>query len=345
MIYRSKAPLRIGFAGGGTDVSPYSDIYGGAILNATISLYARASIEPLSEPKIILQTLDQGVTQEYDLQRELPTDGTLDLLKAVYNHINTRLHPIEQGFRLCTYVDAPAGSGLGSSSTLVVAIIGAFVEWLKLPLGSYDVAHMAYCIERKELGMAGGKQDQYAATFGGFNYMEFFEGDKVIVNPLRINKSYINELENNMLLFYTSQSRVSAKIIEEQQQNVKENNRSSIEAMHVIKRQATEMKEALLVGKIDRIGELLHEGFVYKKRMAQSVTNARIDEIYETALKAGALGGKVLGAGGGGFMLFYCPDFKRYQVMHSLVQFDGMFKAYQFVKDGLFTWKSESSYA
>lgn len=272
-----------------------------------------------------MQTLDQGLASEYGLHGDLPIDGNMDLLKAVCNHFRSR-HRIDGGFRLCTYVDAPAGSGLGSSSTLAVAIAGAFVEWLRLPLGSYDIASLAYRIERGELGMAGGKQDQYAATFGGFNYMEFFKDDKVIVNPLRVDKACTNELENNLLLFYTSQSRISARIIEEQQRNVTNNDRDSVGAMHVIKEQATEMKEALLTGRIDRIGELLHEGFVYKKKMASSISNPLIDRIYETALEAGALGGKVLGAGGGGFMVFYCPDFKRYQVMQSLAPFNGIFQ-------------------
>ena len=166
--------------------------------------------------------------------------------------------------------------------------------------------------------MAGGKQDQYAATFGGFNYMEFFRDDKVIVNPLRIDEAYVNELESRLLLFYTSQSRLSASIIEEQQRNVQSNNRSSIEAMHVIKQQAAEMKEAMLTGRIDRIGHLLHEGFVYKKKMAEGISNSWIDEIYEAAMEAGAEGGKVLGAGGGGFMMFFCPDARRGQVYNAL---------------------------
>lgn len=245
MIYRSKAPLRIGLAGGGTDVSPYSDLYGGAILNATVSLYAHATIEPTDEPQIVLRALDRNQTLRYELQSELPIDGVLDLHKGIYNHVVSQFGPIESGFSLNTFVDAPAGSGLGSSSTLVVAILGAFAQWLRLPLGSYDVAQRAYRIERDELGMAGGKQDQYAATFGGFNYMEFYD-DRVIVNPLRIKREYINELENNLLLYYTSKSRVSAEIIEQQQQNVLSDNRSSVEAMHVIKQQAAQMKEALL---------------------------------------------------------------------------------------------------
>ncbi|MCC8087705.1 MAG: dehydrogenase [Rikenellaceae bacterium] len=338
MIYRSKAPLRIGFAGGGTDVSPYSDIYGGAVLNATISLYARASIEPIPDKKIILQTLDRGEKYLYDLAPELPIDGCMDILKGVYNHISAKYGIIKEGFRLSTSVDAPAGSGLGTSSTLVVAVIGAFTEWLKLPLGNYDIAHMAYEIERSELNIAGGKQDQYTAAFGGFNYMEFFGEDKVIVNPLRIDKTHINELENNLLLYYTSTSRFSAEIIKEQQLNVQNDNKSSIEAMHVLKQQAMEMKEALLTGRIDRMGELLHEEFMYKKRMARSISNSGIDEIYKTALESGALGGKISGAGGGGFMVFYCPDIKRYDVIKALEKFNGKFKLYNFVKDGLFTW-------
>src|SRR3954470_7250893 len=193
MIYRSKAPLRIGLAGGGTDVSPYSDLYGGAILNATISLYAQASIEPLADDRIVLQANDRGETESFDMTEQLPINGHLDLLKGVYNAIYKDYNSIRSGFRLTTFVDAPAGSGLGTSSTLVVAIIGAFAEMLRLPLGEYDIAHYAYEIERKDLLMTGGRQDQYAATFGGVNYMEFFGEDKVIVNPLRIKQQYLFE--------------------------------------------------------------------------------------------------------------------------------------------------------
>ncbi|MDB5253511.1 MAG: dehydrogenase, partial [Flaviaesturariibacter sp.] len=196
MIYRSKAPLRIGLAGGGTDVSPYSDLYGGTILNATISLYAQASIEPLDEKKIILVANDRGESQTFDWSAELPIDGTLDLLKGVYNAVQKDFGASNGGFRLSTFVDAPAGSGLGTSSTLVVAIIGAFTEMMRLPLGEYDIAHYAFEIERNHLKLAGGKQDQYAATFGGVNFMEFYGGDKVIVNPLRIKQQYLFELEN-----------------------------------------------------------------------------------------------------------------------------------------------------
>jgi D-glycero-alpha-D-manno-heptose-7-phosphate kinase len=338
MIYRSKAPLRIGLAGGGTDVSPYSDLFGGAILNATISLYANATIEPNSDNKIILEAIDRNERQQFAGTAELPIDGTLDLLKGVYNRVQKDYGVKETGFRLSTFVDAPAGSGLGTSSTLVVAIIGAFTEMLRLPLGEYDMAHYAYDIERKDLGLAGGKQDQYAATFGGVNFMEFYADDKVIVNPLRVKQQHLFELENNLVLYYTSTSRVSAEIIKKQIQNVTDNKGKSIEAMHQLKQQAQRMKEALLKGRLNEIGEILDYGFQQKRQMAEGISNPLMEDIYDTAKKAGATGGKISGAGGGGFMIFYCPGNAKYSVMQRLEKFGGYSRNYQFVEHGLKTW-------
>lgn len=338
MFYRSRAPLRIGLAGGGTDVSPYSDLYGGAILNATISLYANASIEPIEENAIIVQALDRREEQRFEWNNQLPINGKLDLLKGVYNRIQHDFGVPLTGFRLSTYVDAPAGSGLGTSSTLVVAIIGAFYEMLRLPLGEYDIAHYAYEIERNDLKLAGGKQDQYAATFGGVNFMEFYEGDKVIVNPLRIKQQYLNELENNLVLYFTSTSRESADIIKEQVKNVNQKNEKSIEAMHQLKEQARMMKEALLKGRLHEFGEILDFGFEQKRQMAANISNSSLDEIYYAAKRSGATGGKISGAGGGGFMIFYCPGNCRYKVIETLEKFGGQTKPYLFTKNGLNTW-------
>ena len=338
MIYRSKAPLRIGLAGGGTDVSPYSDLYGGAILNTTLSLYANATIEPLEENKIILEAIDRNERQEFEWNAELPIDGTLDLLKGVYNRIQKDYGIKQQGFHLSTYVDAPAGSGLGTSSTLVVAIIGVFAEMLRLPLGEYDMAHYAFEIERKDLNLAGGKQDQYAATFGGVNFMEFYGDDKVIVNPLRVKEQHLFELENNLLLYYTSTSRESAEIIKKQSKNVTDNKEKSIEAMHQLKQQAQRMKEALLKGRLNEFGEILDFGFQQKRKMAEGISNPLMEDIYETAKKAGATGGKISGAGGGGFMIFYCPANTKYKVIKNLDNFGGRHRNYQFVGHGLKTW-------
>ncbi|HEX2630138.1 MAG TPA: dehydrogenase [Chitinophagaceae bacterium] len=338
MIYRSKAPLRIGLAGGGTDVSPYSDLYGGAILNATVSLYANATIEPIDEKKIILETIDRNEKLEYDWSLSLPIDGKLDILKGVYNRIQKDYGIKEQGFRLSTFVDAPAGSGLGTSSTLVVSIIGAFTEMLRLPLGEYDMAHYAFEIERKDLALAGGKQDQYAATFGGVNFMEFYGDDKVIVNPLRVKQQHLFELENNLVLYYTSTSRESAEIIKKQTRNVTDKKERSIDAMHQLKQQAQMMKEALLKGRLNEIGEILDFGFRQKKEMAEGISNPLMEDIYDTARKAGATGGKISGAGGGGFMIFYCPGNSKYNVIQSLEKFGGKHRSYQFTEHGLKTW-------
>jgi len=339
MIFRAKAPLRLGLAGGGTDVSPFSDLYGGLVLNATINMYAYATIIPRDDGKIILNCKDRNERIEIESAEFLEINGKLDLLKGVYNRVVKEFIKKALSFELLTDVDAPPGSGLGTSSTLVVAVLGAFVEWFNLPLGEYDIAHLAYEIERKDLKMAGGKQDQYAATFGGFNFMEIYSDEKVIVNPLRMKREYVNELEFNLLLYYTKTSRISSKIIEAQTNNVIRKREKSIEAMKKLKEQAIMMKEAILKGKLDEIGEILRFGWEYKKQMADGITNPLIDEVYEAAIRRGATGGKISGAGGGGFKMIYCPNNTRYRVMEELQKFGGEFKRYQFVKDGLISWK------
>ncbi|GAB4378179.1 MAG: dehydrogenase [Salibacteraceae bacterium] len=340
MIVRSKAPLRIGFAGGGTDVSPYSDQYGGAILNATINLFAYATIEPANDGMVTFHAADKGLTVTHRATEQLPVNGKLDLQIGAYNRIVREFAGEPLSFKMTTFIDAPSGSGLGTSSTLMVSILGAFAEWLSLPLGEYDIAHLAYEIERLELGMLGGKQDQYSATFGGFNFIEFFADDKVIVNPLRIRSNYSNELAHNLVLFYTRSSRESSHIIERQRDNVQAKDQSAIEAMHKLKEQSMMMKEALLRGEIDRMGEILHFGWENKKKMADGITNEMIDGFYNAAMRAGATGGKISGAGGGGFMIFYCPGNTRHRVIRALVELGGIVQPFQFSKEGLLTWKA-----
>ena len=337
-IFRSRAPLRLGLAGGGTDVSPNSEQFGGAILNVTISLFAFANIEETNDGQIEFESKDFEMVEKYKLNAEIPSGGKLNLLKGVYNRIQKDFPFTVKGLKIITYVEAPPGSGLGSSSTLVVAIIGAFVEMLNLPLGEYDIAQYAYDIERIDLQLAGGKQDQYATTFGGFNYMEFYKDNKTIVNPLRIKADYIHELENNIVLFYTSTSRDSASIIEQQINNVKNNNKQSIAAMHNLKSQAVMMKEALLRGELDKMGEIFDYGFSQKRNMAEKISNDLLEMIYQAAKKAGASGGKISGAGGGGFMIFYCPSNTRFNVIKTLEQFDGHLLNYTFTKNGMSHW-------
>ena len=338
MIIRSKAPLRLGLAGGGTDVAPYSELFGGTILNATISMYAYATISPRDDNKIVLNSVDKNEHYTFGSNTVLPIDGKLDLVKGIYNRVVKDFTKKPLSFELTTYVDAPPGSGLGTSSTLVVAILGAFAEWLGLPLGEYDLAHLAYEIERIDLGMAGGKQDQYAATFGGVNFMEFSKDDKVIVNPLRIHEKYLDELSHNLILYHTETSRLSSIIIEQQSKNVTDRNEKTIEAMHKLKEQAVMMKEALLKGELGKIGEILDFGWQFKKNMAAGITNPFIDTIYSTAIQHGATGGKISGAGGGGFMFFYCPGTTRSGVIEALKKFGGQAKRYEFTSKGLSTW-------
>jgi Predicted kinase related to galactokinase and mevalonate kinase len=340
MIYRSKAPLRLGLAGGGTDVSPYSDIYNGAVLNATIDQYAYCTIEETYSDTIVLIASDIDLKKRYSSSLNLPLDGHLDLHKGVYNRIVQNFGIAKPlSFKITTYCDAPAGSGLGSSSTMVVAILKAFAEWLNLPLGDYDMAYLAYQIERVDLRLNGGKQDQYAATFGGFNFIEFYKDDRVIVNPLRIKRWIIDELEVSMVLYYTGESRSSDKIIKEQQKNTREGNKLPTEATHRIKKNAYIMKDFLLKGDIIQFAKALGKEWENKKKMASSITNENIEKIYNVAMKAGAYGGKVSGAGGGGFMFFTINPTKRINLINALNQFNGRVLNFHFSDNGCQGWK------
>ncbi|HLP43074.1 MAG TPA: dehydrogenase, partial [Fibrobacteria bacterium] len=306
---RALAPLRLGLAGGGTDVSPYSDQYGGCILNATIDLFAYANIEPRDDGKVVLEALDLKERFEGEAAAPFPRDARLALHRGVYDRVMRDFNGGERiPLTLTTHGDAPVGSGLGSSSAMVVAMLTAFVDLLGLPLGEYDVAHLAYEIERVDLAMQGGKQDQYAATFGGFNYMEF-HADRVIVNPLRVRSEAMREIEYNMTLYYLGSSRVSSEIIASQIRNVRTGKSRSIEAMHRLKEQAVLQKEALLKGDLRRFGQLLSYGWEHKKEMSEKISNDTIERVHARCIEAGALGVKVSGAGGGGFMMIYSDGY------------------------------------
>jgi len=339
VIYRARSPLRLGLAGGGTDVSPYCDNYGGLVLNAAIDRYAYAVIKPLDGKDVVFRATDLQVETTLSMQTPIPLNGKLILHKAVYNHIILNYNGGQAiPLTLDTFCDAPAGSGLGSSSTLVVAIIHAFVEMLNLPLDDYLIAQLAHKIERIDCGLDGGKQDQYSAAFGGFNFMEFYSNDRAIINPLRIKRWVICELEASLLLCFTGVSRESAKIITDQRSNVEKGDMDSIEAMHGIKREAVSMKESLLRGDFDALAESMRIGWENKKRSAKTVSNKHIDSMYTAAIQAGAVAGKVSGAGGGGFMLFLVPSEKRMDVVRTLTGFDGQVTNCHFTKHGSQAW-------
>lgn len=340
VVIRARAPLRLGLAGGGTDVSPYCDLHGGLILNAAIDRYAYSVVEVLETAEVRFNAADRDRRLTLPLQHHYPLDGQLDLHKAVYNRmIRLYNHGEPIPLSLTTHCDAPVGSGLGSSSTLVVAMVRAFVELLNLPLDDYEVAALAFEIERLDCGLQGGRQDQYSATFGGFNFMEFSADNRVLVNPLRVKNWILCELEASLVLFFTGVSRESANIISDQSAGIREGSIQAVEAMHALKREALRMKECLLRGDFDGIVESMRDGWENKKRTSRSVSNANIDEIYESARRAGALAGKVSGAGGGGFMMFYVPVAKRMDVVRTLERFQGQVSNCHFTEHGTQAWR------
>lgn len=336
MIIRSRAPLRISFGGGGTDVSPYCDERGGRVLNATINRYAYVTLVPNNSGRVRLHSLDLEMAVEYDSKAEVPADDdNMDLAKGVIRRLG--VDKKRGGFDLFTHTDCPPGSGLGASSTMVVALLGAFDRWMKLGLQPYEMARTAFEIERIDLGIKGGRQDQYTASFGGFNFMEF-EGDQVLVNPLRISRDAIAELEYSLVLAYTGSSRFSSEIIEGQMKNYEAGERSSIDAMDRTKEIAGELKEELLRGGFRRFGELLDEAWQQKKLMSDRISNPSIDRLYQAARDAGALGGKISGAGGGGFMYFFAEFDRRQAVEEALRKHGAEVVYFGFTKEAVHAW-------
>lgn len=337
MIYRSKAPLRISFAGGGTDVSPFFEKYGGVVLSTTIDKYAYATLIAKRDKKISVSSLDYDVVAKYRTDEKLMYDGKLDLIKAVMKYM--RKASGKKGYDLFLHSDAPPGSGLGSSSTMVVALVGVFRDYLNLPLTNYDIASLAYMVEREDLGIKGGHQDQYAATFGGFNLIEFSD-KSIVVNPLRIHPDVLNELEYRLLLCYTGRTRLSAHILDRQIDSVKTENPAVIEALNRSKSIAISLKNALLQGRLDDFGGLLHEAWLEKQRLDESITNSMIDDLYEVARKNGAIGGKILGAGGGGYLLIFCDFRTKHIVARELERAGGQIVPFAFDYNGLQVWRA-----
>jgi len=339
MLIRSKAPLRLGLAGGGSDVAPYCDLYGGAVLNASINLSSFCTIEPRDDGMVTFVANDREEVFSAACAQSFAYDGLLDLHKGVYNRVVRDFnHGEPLSLKISTHSDAPAGSGLGSSSTMVVAILTAFAELLHLPLGEYDVAHLAFEIERQDIGLRGGAQDQYAATFGGVNFMEFHEHNRVTVNPLRIKKWILSELEASTVLYYTGVSRSSDKIIAQQIESFKSGSGKSVEAVHQLKLDASAMKEALLRGNIRRFGEILGRSWETKRNLADQISNPEIEEVMSVARKAGAWAGKVSGAGGGGFIVFIVDPVERVQLIRALNHMGGDVVSFQFEPHGASAW-------
>lgn len=338
---RARAPLRLGLAGGGTDVSPYCDEFGGYVLNATISLYAYATIEAAPPGKVVFRAADLGQEVVLDADIDMPLEGPLGLHRGVYRRIMREFNGNNPAsMTLTTHSDVPAGSGLGSSSTMTVAMVEAMKEKLQLPLGEYEVAQLAFEIERRDLMLNGGRQDQYAATFGGVNFMEFYENERVVVNPLRIREAIMAELEASLVLYFTGVSRDSASIIDEQARGIERGDERSLAAMHTLKDDAVKMKQKLLRGDIRGIATLLDNSWKSKKQLSDKIASPAIDEAYNRATQAGAYAGKISGAGGGGFMMFLVDPARRPQVCHALNNFgNGHVQTTHFTSQGAIAWR------
>ena len=290
----------------------------------------------MDNDRILFVSPDTNAKTEYQSVEFLELDGKMDIYKSVYNRLVKDFIHKPLSFELTTYSDVPSGSGLGGSSTLVVGIIKCFVEWLHLPLGEYDIAKLAYEIEREDLGIVGGAQDQYAATFGGFNFMEFYKDKRVIVNPLRIKNWIMSELEEQIVLYFTNITR-EAKDIEEHKKGRLGDNKS-LEAMHSIKQDASDMKEALLKGDFHSLAKILGKSWQSKKVISEIVTNDELDRIYNLAINNGAYSGKTSGAGAGGFMFFMVDPTKKYDLIKLLNQEQGYVEEFNFVKEGAKSW-------
>lgn len=329
--YRARAPLRVGLAGGGTDVEPYASKKGGAVFNSTINRYAYCTITPTADHSMSVHSTDYGKYEAALDGGPLALDGNMDLIKAVTNYFE-----ITDGFRMFLQSEAPPGSGLGGSSTVIVSIIAAVCEWQNIRLTSMEMARLAYKLEREEIGLKGGKQDQFAAVFGGFNLMKFGH-DTVNVNRVRIHEDTVNELQYCSLLCYTGSPRESATIIESQVD--KFNKGQNEEALDKTKEIAFSMVSALERGDINTVGELLDESWVYKKQFSNKISNPHIDALYNAAKDAGAIGGKVSGAGGGGFMYFVCQYDRKYNVAKALQSMGARVTDYMFEPEGVISWR------
>jgi D-glycero-alpha-D-manno-heptose-7-phosphate kinase len=336
---RARAPLRLGLAGGGSDLSPYCDEFGGAVLNTTIDRFAYAFISPRDDGQVVFCAKDLGQQEMLAAEPLLP-EATLQLHRGVYERMVRDYNdgrPIVA--TITTTVDAPAGSGLGSSSALTVALVDAFRALLGIPLGQYDVAHLAFEIERIDLGLAGGKQDHYAAAFGGTNFIEFFANDRVIVNPLRISEDARNEFESSLVICFSGSSRDSAQIIEQQTTHLIGHSGPITEAIDRLKADAIEMKRALLVGDIKALARILNNSWAEKKRTAAGISNDDIDRLCTEAFAHGALAGKISGAGGGGFIMFIVQPEDRLELISGLNRAGGEAGPVKLTDRGCATWQ------
>ena len=345
-MIRSRAALRISFGGGGSEIDPYRSNFGGIALNGTIDMFAYTTLKKNNENLIIFNATDMGICESYKISdypnaNNSPSSNVLKISTCTYKTImyeylgKKKPDPLE----ISTFCDAPVGSGLGSSSTLTVSMLQAYNDFYSLSLGENDLAKIAYGIERKKLNLYGGQQDQYASAFGGINYIKFLKNESVEVNPLNLKWDIIAELEASLILAFTGISRDSSSIIEDQITNAVKNENENINNLHEIKEITREMKIALMGGKIKKLGELLNYSWRRKKKLSRLISNNTIDQLYELAIQKGAFGGKISGAGGGGFMIFICDPTKKGRIIDALRNNGAIIYPSNFTFSGAESWE------
>ena len=337
-IIRARSPLRISFAGGGTDIAAWYATHGGAVLSATISRSAYVTLAPRADRRINVRSLDLGYAIDYSLDETLTFDGVLDLAKAAVKRLGSQC-----GMDISIRSDAPAGSGLGGSSALAAALAGALACQWGISLGRRELAELAYTLEREDLDICGGKQDQYATVFGGFNHIEF-NARGVSVHKLPIATAVKNDLEAHLLLCYVGRVRKDAGLVDAQVRDLRAGRAETLTGMCRVQADVGKMKDALLAGRLDAVGRGLHDAFAHKKMTNPGVTaGTEADALYEAALRQGALGGKLLGAGGGGYLLLYVPTGRQHAVRRALEEMGGRFEEFSFRERGLEVWPSSQA--
>jgi D-glycero-alpha-D-manno-heptose-7-phosphate kinase len=327
---RSRAPLRVSFAGGGTDIKEYYEKYGGVVISSSISKYAYATLRPLKDGKFRIRQENLGIDYSGKINEKLTDTQELGFLNAIVRHFSPK-----DGFDLITHSDVNYGSGLGASSTMIVAIVGAFNKWLNLDLDHYEIAETAYKIEREDLGIKGGAQDQYAASFGGFNFIEFMR-DAIIVNQMRLKPSTIYDLQFRLLMVHTGSSHSSSRILSTQINKLSDS--QLLEHYDRLKRLAVDVKGALYKDDLDTIGPLLKQEWEEKKLLSPGISTKEIEKIINVAYENGASGAKVLGAGGGGYALLFTDEDNRFRLANAMQKLGVEANYPEFDYGGLETW-------
>ncbi|HVC35660.1 MAG TPA: hypothetical protein VNL16_19300, partial [Chloroflexota bacterium] len=297
-----RAPLRISLAGGGTDLPAYYEPHGGLVVSTTIDKFVHVQVRPNGADSAQVTSADYQTFYRHHCGTPANWDGHLALPAAVL-----RIFEIDRGIALFLASEVPPGTGLGSSSATAVALVQAIAAYRQQPLSRQEIAELACEIELIKLGAPIGKQDQFAAAYGGLNAISF-DGTGVTVEPIEVPRDTLARLERRLLLFFTGTARDSATILKEQRRATADGNEQTVEALHQIKAAAVLCRRLLESGDLDGIGRLLDEGWRLKRQLVEGITNHAIDDLYDLALARGATGGKITGAGGGGFLLLYCHE-------------------------------------